>query len=81
MSIMMSLFNEEAIQRAYGKEKYDEGLAAGRAAGAAVGKDDQAKKTALNLHRAGMSEGLIAQMIGYPSDTVRKWLAQAGGCA
>lgn len=52
-SIMMSLFNEEAIQRAYGKEKYDEGL----------------------------SEGMIAQIIGYPSDTVRKWLAQAGGCA
>lgn len=39
--------------KAYGKEKYDEGL----------------------------SEGMIAQMIGYPSDTVRKWLAQAGGCA
>ena len=72
-SIMMSLFNEEAIQRAYGKEMYDEGMAAGTA--------DQARKTALNLHRAGMSEGMIAQMIGYPSDTVSKWLAQAGGCA
>lgn len=88
-SIMMSLFNEESIQRAYGKEKYNEGLAAGMAAGTAAGRaegmtagmDDQAKKTALNLHRAGMSESMIAQMIGYPSDTVRKWLDQAGGCA
>lgn len=92
-SIMMSLFNEEYIQKAYGKEKYDEGmaaglaagraagLAAGRAAGKAAGKDDQAKKTALNLYRAGMAESMIAQMIGYPSDTVRAWLSQAGGCA
>ena len=92
-SIMMSLFNEEAIQRAYGKEMYDEGMAAGLAAGRAAGRtagraegmaagmDDQARKTALNLHRAGMSDGMIAQMIGYPSDTVSKWLAQAGGCA
>ena len=70
---MMSLFNEEAIQKAYGKEMYDEGMAQGTA--------DQARKTALNLHRAGMSVGMIAQMIGYPSDTVSKWLAQAGGCA
>ena len=92
-SIMMSLFNEEAIQRAYGKEMYDEGMAAGLAAGRAAGRtagraegmaagmDDQARKTALNLHRAGMSDGMIAQMIGYPSDTVSKWLAQAGGCS
>ena len=81
MSIMMSLFNEESIQRAYGKEKYDEGLAAGMAAGMAAGTADQAKKTALNLHKAGMSEGMIAQMIGYPSETVIMWLTQAGGCA
>ena len=84
-SIMMSLFNEEAIQRAYGKEMYDEGMAAGvaqgMAAGMAAGTADQARKTALNLHRAGMSDGMIAQMIGYPSDTVSKWLAQAGGCS
>lgn len=72
-SIMMALFSEEYIQKAYGKEKFDEGLT--------EGKTGQAKKTALNLHRAGMSEGMIAQMIGFAPDTVRAWLEQAEGSA
>ena len=63
-SIMMALFNEETIQKAYGKQKYDEG------------KDEQAKATALNLHEAGMADSMIAKMIGYAESVVSSWVAQ-----
>ena len=36
--IMLALFNEENIQKAYGKEKYDEGVAEGEAIGEARGE-------------------------------------------
>ena len=35
---MLALFNEENIQKAYGKEKYDEGVAEGEAIGEARGE-------------------------------------------
>ena len=63
-NMMMSLFDEETIQKAYGKEKYDEG------------KDAQAKATALNLHEAGMTDGMIAKMVGYAEGVVSSWVAQ-----
>ena len=63
-SIMMALFNEETIQKAYGQEKFDEG------------KDEQARATALNMHEAGMTDGLIAKMVGYAESVVSSWIDQ-----
>ena len=77
--MMVSLFSEESIQEAYGKEKYDEGVAygeaRGEARGEAKGKDAQAKITVLNLHAAGMDSGMIAKMVGYGKNIVETWIA------
>lgn len=71
-SIMMWLFDDELIQKAYGKEKYDEGVAEGEA----KGKDAQARATALNMHAAGMTDSVIAKMIGYAENVVAAWIAK-----
>ena len=75
--IMMALFNEETIQKAYGQEKFDEGKIEGRIEGKIEGKDEQAKTTALNLHQAGMADSMIAKMIGYAESVVSSWVAQS----
>ena len=75
-SIMMALFNEETIQKAYGQEKFDEGWAGGIAEGWTEGKDEQAKSTVLNLHNDGMADSKIAKMVGYAESVVSSWIAQ-----
>ena len=83
--IMIALFDQEYIQKAYLKEKYDEGRAEGKAEGRAEGraegktegKTEQAKATAFNLHAAGMANSVIAKMIGYAENVVAGWLEKA----
>ncbi len=41
------------------------------------GKDNQARLTALNMHKAGIAVNVIAQMIGYAIETVTGWLSQS----
>ena len=57
-SIMLALFNEENIQKAYGKEKYDEGRAEGRAEGESKGANLMAKLAAL-LVKDGKLEAIV----------------------
>ncbi len=49
----------------------------GRVEGRAEGKDNQARLTALNMHKAGIAVNMIAQMIGYAIETVTGWLSQS----
>ena len=47
------------------------------AKGEAKGKAEQAKMTALNMHAAGMDNGLIAKLVGYGQSIVDSWIAGA----
>lgn len=42
----------------------------------AVGREEQARKTAFNLFQTGMKISLIAKMIEIDSETVQEWLAE-----
>ena len=64
VNIMMALFSEEYVQKAYGKEMYTEG------------KTEQARTTALNMHNAGMNIDLISKMTGYTEKVVREWIEE-----
>lgn len=57
--------------RAKGKA---EGRDEGRAEGLAQGAEEQAKMTAMNLHRMGLSPADIAQAVNRSSSLVRQWL-------
>ena len=67
VTIMMALFSDEYIQKAYGKEMYDEGQKQGEV--------KQARSIAINLYHDGMGIPKIAQMTGYPEKTVSGWIA------
>ena len=53
------------------------GEARGEVRGAARGREEQAKATALTMHKLGMTVELIAQYIGFDQAVVKEWLAQA----
>ena len=57
-SIMMALFDEESIQKAYGKEKFDEGRAEGRTEGKAEGTGIMARLAAL-LVKDGRIDAIV----------------------
>ena len=57
--------------------KYDEGINEGINEGKIEGKIEQAKITAFNLHAAGMTNSVIAKMIGYAENVVAGWLEKA----
>lgn len=52
----------------------DESYAEGRAEGHAVGREEQARMTARNLYRQGLSVEQIAEAIGFSAEVVEKWL-------
>ena len=60
---MITLFDEEYIREAYELEIINQG------------RDEQAQETAQNMHRAGMSDEVIAAMINRSIEQVRLWLA------
>ena len=70
-SIMISLFDEEVIQKAYGREKHDEGYVEGRA----DGKDEQAKASAIRMYLRGMPINVIADIVGYAESVIDAWVA------
>ena len=78
-SIMISLFNEDAIQKAYGREKHDEGftegIVIGEAKGRAEGRDEQAKASAIRMYLRGMPTNIIADILGYGESVVDDWTA------
>ena len=80
-SIMISLFDEEAIQKAYGIEKYDEGIAIGEARGIAKGraegKDEQAKVSAIRMYLRGMPTDVIADIVGYAENVIETWILES----
>lgn len=67
--IMMSLFDEEYIQKAYKKELLDEGRA--------EGDENRAMSVALNLHKRGVTNNIISEIIGYAENIVADWIAKA----
>lgn len=62
ISIMTTLFDQEEISRAYGKAQREEG------------REEQAKKTAINLYKAGMEPKQIASAVGYSVEKVEEWI-------
>ena len=66
---MMALFNDEYIQNAFGREKYNEGRDEGTI--------EQARKTALYLHTIGMSNDVISKATGFSDHVVASWIAKA----
>ena len=51
------------------------GIALGEQRGRASGAEDQARKTAFNLHRLGMKAEQIAAALELPESKVAAWLA------
>lgn len=66
ISIMTTLFSQEEATRMYGRQLQREGREEGR--------DEQAKKTAINLSKTGMSPQQIANAIDYSVEKVEEWL-------
>jgi len=58
-SIMMALFDEEYIQKAYGNEKYNEGIAEGMAKGKAEGKAEGMAEGMAKGIAKGKAEGIV----------------------
>lgn len=66
ISIMTTLFSQEDATKAYVYQEKEESRK--------EGQDAQAKKTALNLSKAGMSPQQIAKAIDYSVEKVEEWL-------
>lgn len=62
--IMITLFDNEQIMDAYGREKIEEGDL------------NRSKKTALNLNAMGMQIDKIAQAVETNVATVQEWMSQ-----
>ena len=52
------------------------GLEQGREQGLEQGKTTQAKTTAHKMHARGIAVNDIAEMLGFPVETVRMWLEE-----
>lgn len=67
ISIMMALFDQEKAVEQYGYEKMKEGEAQGEL--------KKARVAAINMKKAGMSEGVIAGLLDVGVELVQQWLS------
>ena len=61
VSIMMALFDQEKAMEQFGYEKMQEG------------RINQAKKTASNMLKRGLSLNEVAEILELPVETIRSW--------
>ncbi len=73
---MFTLFDNEQIMEAYGREERREGIRQGRQEGHAEGKEMQAKETAYELQKMGLTTDNIAKAVKVSADVVREWLSE-----
>lgn len=71
VDIMMTLFSDEYIQKAYGHECWEEGMQQGEQKGRKEGRKEGHRENALTMLKDKMSEPLVAKYSGLSLDEVR----------
>ena len=70
------VMNMQGVFETYGEKCRRDGIAKGRAKGRAEGKTAQARETAVNLEKLGLSIDNIAMAVGQSVPVVEDWLKQ-----
>ena len=72
---MMALFDQQKAVEQFGYEKMKEGETKGRKEGKLEGKLEQAKESAINMKKEGLSDSVIAKILNVGIEIVQQWIA------